>query len=164
MSSASCAPATVTLRPPLAARPASLLAAIVSDRPEAIAEAARSAGIAADCADAATLWLLPYNAPRILFLDLPVAGVTPRRLSLLVRQLCRAFPDLVIAAHDAAPGAAPGIASAIASGLPVDIAVPALTDDSLADAFAEARHLLRPVPNARSLFFRQPQKRLSLFR
>lgn len=160
MSSASCAPATVTLRPPLAARPASLLAAIVSDRPEAIAEAARSAGIAADCADAATLWLLPYNAPRILFLDLPVAGVTPRRLSLLVRQLCRAFPDLVIAAHDAPPGAASGIAS----GLPVDIAVPALTDDSLADAFAEARHLLRPVPNARSLFFRQPQKRLSLFR
>ena len=47
--------------------------------------------------------------------------------------------------------------------LPVDIEIDTLTDDSLADAFAEARHLLRPVPNARSLFYRQPQKRLSLF-
>ncbi len=163
MSSASCAPATVTLRPPLAARPASLLAAVVSDRPEAIVEAARMAGIAADCADAATLWLLPYNAPRILFLDLPVAGVTPRRLSLLVRQLCRAYPDLVIAAHGAPNGQAADLPTDLPADLPVDIEIDTLTDDSLADAFAEARHLLRPVPNARSLFYRQPQKRLSLF-
>lgn len=152
MSSASSAPAKVTLRPPLSVRPASRLVAILSDRPEPIAQAALAAGIAADCADADTLWLLPYNAPQILFLDLPVTGVTPRRLSLLVRQLCRACPDLVIAAHRPAPD------------LPCDIHVEHLCEDGLADAFSEALHLLRPVPNTRSLFFRRPQKRVSLFR
>lgn len=152
MTSAPRATATLTLRPPQASRSNGLVAAILSDRPEPIAEAARAAGIACDCANAETLWLLPYNAPRILFLDLPVAGVTPRRLSLLLRQLCRANPDMVIAAL------------APPQGLPCDIEVEALTEDALSDAFAEARHFLRPVPNRRSLFFPTTPKRASLFR
>lgn len=143
---------TLTLRPPVAYRPHSLLAAILSDRPAPIAQAARAAGIACDCADAQTLWLLPYNAPRILFLDLPVTGVTPRRLALLLRQLCRANPDMVIAAHNPSPD------------LPCDIAVESLSDDALSDTFAEARHFLRPVPNRRSLFYPAAPKRASLFR
>lgn len=152
MSRASRASVSVSLRPPLAARPSTLLAAILSDRPEAIAGAASAAGMAADCADAATLWLLPYNAPRILFLDLPVQGVSRRRLALLVRQLCRACPELVIAALNPM------------DGIPVDIEVEDLSDITLADTFAEARHLLRPTPDRASLFRRKPQKRHSLFR
>ena len=154
MSSASRAPDTPpTLRPALAARPSSLLAAIVSDRPDAIADAARATGIAADCANAATLWLLPYNAPRILFLDLPVTGTTSRRLGLLVRQLCRAYPELVIAALGPT------------DGLPIDIEVEDSSDTSLTEAFAEARHLLRPVPGPRSLFYPLAHpRRATLFR
>ena len=154
MSSASRAPdTTLALRPALAARPSSLLAAIVTDRPDTIADAARATGIAADCANAATLWLLPYNAPRILFLDLPVTGTTNRRLALLVRQLCRAYPELVIAALGPT------------DGLPVDIEVEDFSEGTLSDAFAEARHLLRPVPGPRSLFFPLAHpRRASLFR
>lgn len=154
MSSASRAPdTTLALRPALVARPSSLLAAIVSDRPDTIADAARATGIAADCANAATLWLLPYNAPRILFLDLPVTGTTNRRLALLVRQLCRAYPELVIAALGPT------------DGLPVDIEVEDFSEGTLSDAFAEARHLLRPVPGPRSLFFPLAHpRRASLFR
>lgn len=152
MTSASRAPYTAALA---AAAPRSPLVAILSDRPEAIAEAAQAAGMAADCADGETLWLLPYNTPRVLFIDLPVAGVSDRRLFLLVRQLCRACPDLVIVLRDPA-GQAPS--------LPFDIKVEDHSDDGLLDAFAEARHLMQPVPTRRSLFYREPQKRYSLFR
>ncbi len=145
--------ATAAQRPPRTGGTARPRVAVLSDRPQAILEAARDAGIAADCADAATLWLLPYNAPRMLLLDLPVAGVTPRRLALLLRQLGRACPDLVIAAHRPTPG------------LPCDIDLPGLSDDDLADAFSEALHLLRPHPRQPpSPFHPTGPKRHSLFR
>lgn len=127
-----------------------LVAAILSDHPEAAAAAARASGIHPDCADAATLWLLPSNAPDILLVDLPVAGATERRIALLIRQLARACPDLVIAIHDP-QNLHPGLSRDI------DVTTPA-------EAFAEALHLLQPRLGPTPLFFHKPPKRRSLFR
>lgn len=138
-----------------------LVVAILSDRAKALRPAALSAGMGADCADAARLWLLPVNTPDILLLDLPVKGVTDRRLSLLIRQLARACPDLVILLHDPA---------ARHTGLPRDIEIepasdtPTSLDAALNAAFAEARHLLQPRIGPQPLFFHRPPKRASLFR
>ncbi len=131
-----------------------LVVAILSDNPEPFTEAARAAGLVPDRADAETLWLLPVNAPDMLLLDLPVKGVTNKRLSLLVAQLCRICPDLVIIMSDR---------NNVHSTLPRDIElVP--SPEATTEALSEARHLLSPRYAARPLFFHRPAKRMSLFR
>ncbi|MBC2834792.1 hypothetical protein [Paragemmobacter straminiformis] len=157
LTSAPRVPAPLSAAPACALSPAeaaSLVAAVLSDRPDLFAEAARLAGITADCADAATFWLLPVNAPDILILDLPVAGITDRRLALLVRQLCRICPDLVIILADP---------QGTHAALPRDIElVP--SPEALAEAFGEARHLLSPRTSLQPLFYHRPPKRMHLFR
>lgn len=156
MTSATRAPARPHPAAPRAtALPRSPLAAILSDRPQTIADAARAAGMATACADGETFWLLPYDAPRVVFVDLPVTGLSERRLALLLRQLCRACPDLVIAVCNP---------SGQHTALPCDIAVEDRSDDGLTDCFHEARHLMQTVPKRRSPFSPAAQKRRSLFR
>ena len=148
LTSAPRVPAPLSAAPACAPSPAeaaSLVAAVLSDRPDLFAEAARLAG---------TFWLLPVNAPDILILDLPVAGITDRRLALLVRQLCRICPDLVIILADP---------QGTHAALPRDIElVP--SPEALAEAFGEARHLLSPRTSLQPLFYHRPPKRMHLFR
>lgn len=138
----------------LAEGEAELVVAILSDNPEPFAEAARAAGIIPDRANAETLWLLPANAPDMLLLDLPVTGVSNKRISLLVNQLCRICPDLVIIMADTANSH---------STLPRDIEL-APTPEATTEALSEARHLLSPRYSSRPLFYHRPARRMSLFR
>lgn len=144
----------IPLRLPLRSRGPVPVAAILSDRPETLLRAARAAGLPADCANATTAWLLPFNAPRIVLLDLPVAGLGQRRLDLFLRRIAGAAGKAVIIAHNPHPA------------LPCDIALPDLTAATLSNALCRARHLLSPPAPANSgpaLFRRPSPRRVSLF-
>lgn len=132
--------------------------------PEWLAVFAAS-GVRVLCVGAEGAEFLPQDAPDVLVIDAPLA-VTAFRLSLLVRQLRWAKPDLVVLLADGAQGAL----AAASYDLSFD---PAQGAEHIEDAFAVARHLLShsrirapetPVGTQPAVLRRSAPRRVALFR